>query len=199
MARAMFPRQFAEAEEAPFEVSDRGSDATTEGVRVQVEPRYMPEQSDPTGELSKGAETLLDMGSDGDEAGSGDGVAPRYVFSYRVRITNGSAGVVTLLDRHWVITDAEGGREEIRGPGVVGHRPRLRPGQSFEYESFAPLATAWGTMEGSYRFQRDPESSSPGDLFNAVVGRFYLVAEGGGEGGVGGADDGDGFDDLNAL
>ena len=159
----------------------------------------MPEQSDPTGELSKGAETLLDMGSDGDEAGSGDGVAPRYVFSYRVRITNGSAGVVTLLDRHWVITDAEGGREEIRGPGVVGHRPRLRPGQSFEYESFAPLATAWGTMEGSYRFQRDPESSSPGDLFNAVVGRFYLVAEGGGEGGVGGADDGDGFDDLNAL
>jgi hypothetical protein len=71
-----------------------------------------------------------------------------------------------LVDRHWVITDGDGYANEVRGPGVVGHQPTLAPGQAFEYESFCPLETPWGTMEGSYRFRMGdpaPEDSSGGD------------------------------------
>lgn len=186
MSEAMFPRQFVASEGPGFEVSSRGSDTMTSGVRVQVEPRYMAEHSEPGGDDSDGISLAA---GDDDESGEG-----RYVFSYRVRVTNGSDDVVTLLDRHWVITDAEGDVNEVRGPGVVGHRPRLRPGQSFEYESFCPLPTRWGTMEGTYRFQRDPVEAGPGDLFDVVVGRFYLVAEETG-GGLGD----EGFDDLGGL
>ncbi len=151
------PRLFLTSESPGFEVSPHGSDVRTNGIRVQVSPSFMPGHSNP----------------DAEPAESG-----RYVFSYRVRITNESSEVATLLDRHWVITDAEGESREVRGPGVVGHRPRLRRDQSFEYESFCPLATPWGTMEGTYRFQRDRSDSAPGELFDVAVGRFYLVADG---------------------
>lgn len=95
---------------------------------------------------------------------------PLYVFSYRIRLTNEGGEAATLESRHWIIVDANGERRDVRGPGVVGQFPRLDPGESFEYTSRCPLATSWGTMEGSYRFRR-PD----GAAFDVVVGRFFLA------------------------
>lgn len=125
----------------------RGSQAETRGVRVVVHPEFIPEQSDPK--------------------------ARQFLFSYRIRITNANPAPAKLLSRHWVIVDAHGEREEVRGPGVVGQQPRLDPGQTFEYSSFCQLRTAWGTMEGDYQFQRDD-----GSIFDVAVARFYLVSDG---------------------
>lgn len=124
----------------------RGSQTETRGVRVVVHPAFIPEQS--------------------------DAAARQFLFSYRIRITNTSAAPAKLLSRHWVIVDAHGEREEVRGPGVVGQQPRLEPGQSFEYSSFSQLRTPWGTMEGDYQFQRDD-----GSIFDVAIGRFYLVSD----------------------
>jgi ApaG protein len=142
---------------APTSRSRLGSDTVTRysgggAVRVTVEPAFEPERSDP-GE-------------------------PRFTFSYRVRITNeapengGGGPRVQLLTRRWLIVDSLGRAEEVTGEGVVGRLPELGPGESFEYASWAPLRTPWGTMEGSYRFRIDS-----GEVFTAAVGRFYLAAE----------------------
>ena len=93
----------------------------------------------------------------------------RYVFKYTIRIINDGNASARLLSRHWIVIDANGRREEIDGPGVVGEHPHLKPGESFEYQSFCPLGTPWGTMEGSYRMRRDN-----GDTFEATIPRFYL-------------------------
>ena len=77
--------------------------------------------------------------------------------------------VAQLLTRHWIIIDAEGNQEEVRGPGVVGQTPTLAPGEGFKYTSYCPLPTPWGTMEGSYRMQRPS-----GEVFDAKIARFYL-------------------------
>jgi ApaG protein len=120
------------------------SDVTTHGVRVGATAFFLPEHSDPEED--------------------------RYVFGYTVVIANNSDHPVQLLSRHWIIIDATGHREEVRGPGVVGQKPRLEPGQAFKYQSFCPLSTPWGTMEGTYQM-RDEE----GARFEVSIGRFYLM------------------------
>jgi ApaG protein len=96
--------------------------------------------------------------------------ARQYFFAYTVRIANEGSTVVQLRSRHWVITDSTGHVQEVRGPGVVGEQPTLAPGQHFEYTSGCMLATARGTMEGSYQMVRDD-----GGQFDAQVAPFDLA------------------------
>ena len=119
------------------------SEATTRGVKVEVESNYLPEKSDPR--------------------------SGRWFFSYDIRISNRSDDVVQLLHRHWIITDANGKIEEVRGPGVIGEQPVMAPGESFEYTSFCPLGTPFGTMEGSYEMVAED-----GTRFWAKIGQFTL-------------------------
>jgi ApaG protein len=106
-----------------------GSNAVTQGVRVVVQPRFIPEESDPANH--------------------------QYIFGYQVRITNEGTAAVRLISRQWWIVDARGRGHEVRGDGVVGQQPRLRAGESHEYSSYCPLPTPWGTMEGTYQLRRD--------------------------------------------
>ena len=76
--------------------------------------------------------------------------ADRYVFAYHITVRNTGKVAAQLLSRHWVITDAEGAVQEVRGEGVIGQQPELRPGESFEYTSGCSIATPVGTMKGSY-------------------------------------------------
>jgi ApaG protein len=101
------------------------SDATTRGIRVQVQSFYDEERSDPQESY--------------------------YFFAYQVRISNLGAETAQLLSREWIITDANGQVQRVQGPGVVGEQPILAPGEAFEYTSFCPLPTPVGTMQGSYR------------------------------------------------
>ena len=121
-----------------------GSETTTDGVRVRVEPQFHPEESSP-------------------ESGF-------WFFSYRVEIINEGDRAVRLVSRHWVIEDAMGHEEHVRGPGVVGQQPFLQPGESFEYRSACPLPTSMGTMKGSYRMLL-PD----GEHFDAEIAAFTLV------------------------
>jgi len=121
------------------------SSTITEGIRVRAEAAYMPEHSSP-----------------GDE---------RYFFSYRIVIVNEGDSPAQLISRHWIIIDSHGKQTEVRGPGVVGHTPRLEAGEDFEYTSFCPLTTDFGTMEGSYQMRRDD-----GETFDVKIGRFYLAS-----------------------
>lgn len=121
------------------------SERVTQRIRIRVEPAYEPAHSRP-----------------GDD---------RFVFSYRVRISNESERRVQLVDRRWLIIDADGERELVEGEGVVGQQPVLEPGQSHAYSSWCPLPTRWGTMEGSYGF-----IAEPGGSLRAAIGRFYLIA-----------------------
>ncbi len=120
------------------------SDTTTEGIRVGATAFYLPEESDPKQD--------------------------RYVFGYRVVIVNQGQESVQLVSRHWIIIDADGHREEVKGAGVVGQTPTLEPGQGFKYTSFCPLSTEWGSMEGTYQMRR-----ADGKLFEARIGRFFLA------------------------
>ena len=86
-----------------------------------------------------------------------------------ITITNEGTAPAKLLSRHWIITDATGGVEEVRGDGVVGHQPRLSPGESFEYTSGSILKTPVGTMQGSYEFVDDE-----GKRFEAPISVFSL-------------------------
>lgn len=119
------------------------SQATTSGIRVEVEARYVPERSQPDEE--------------------------KWFFAYRVRITNHAEETVQLVSRHWIISDANGRREEVRGPGVVGQQPVLEPGQTFEYTSFCPLGTSFGTMQGTYQM-----ITREGRTFDAEIAPFTL-------------------------
>jgi ApaG protein len=120
------------------------SDTTTHGVRIQVKSAYLPDRSAP------------------DEG--------RYLFAYRVRISNVGTETVQLLSREWIITDSDGDVETVRGPGVVGEQPVLDPGQSFEYTSFCPLPTAIGAMHGTYQMV-----SASGETFDAEIAPFSLA------------------------
>ena len=93
----------------------------------------------------------------------------RYVFAYTITITNHDQTPSQLLNRHWVITDAAGEVEEVRGAGVVGEQPRLAPGESFEYTSGAILKTPVGAMHGEYEFIDDN-----GQLFEVPIPAFSL-------------------------
>ena len=93
----------------------------------------------------------------------------RYVFAYTISIRNTGEVAARLLDRHWIITDANGRVEEVRGDGVVGEQPHLNPGENFEYTSGAILETAVGTMRGSYQMLADD-----GRRFDATIAPFTL-------------------------
>jgi len=93
----------------------------------------------------------------------------RYVFAYTITITNNGASPSQLLRRHWVITDAVGETEEVRGEGVIGKQPRLRPGESFQYTSGAILRTPVGAMHGEYEFEDEQ-----GRLFDVPIPPFSL-------------------------
>jgi ApaG protein len=95
--------------------------------------------------------------------------AGRYVFSYTIRIANDGSVAARLISRHWIITDANGKVEEVRGDGVVGEQPWLRPGEDFHYTSGAVLETSIGTMRGSYHMRADD-----GSHFDAAIPQFTL-------------------------
>jgi ApaG protein len=124
------------------------SEAVTRHVRVQVDCRFSSERSDPA--------------------------RREYFFLYTVRITNDGTEAVQLLNRHWIITNAHGRIEEVRGPGVVGQQPRLGPGESFEYTSGCPLDTPFGSMRGTYELV----ASDRGERFDIEIAPFALREEG---------------------
>ncbi|MBI3902238.1 MAG: Co2+/Mg2+ efflux protein ApaG [Nitrosomonadales bacterium] len=93
----------------------------------------------------------------------------RFVFAYTITLTNYSDTTVKLLGRHWIITDANHHVQEVRGQGVVGEQPVLKPKQSFEYTSGTVLATQVGTMSGSYRM-----AAEDGAEFDAPIPQFVL-------------------------
>src|SRR5262245_34186374 len=120
------------------------SDTTTRGIRVEVHSTYIPERSSPPED--------------------------EFFFTYHVRVSNVGPETAQLVAREWVITDADGEVERVKGPGVVGHQPVLPPGGSFEYTSYCPLRTSVGTMHGSYQMVTDK-----GDQFDAVIAPFTLA------------------------
>jgi ApaG protein len=126
-------------------VTESTSSAITEGIRVRVQSLYLPDQSSPRDD--------------------------RYMFAYTITISNESTRTAQLRTRHWIITDARGTVEEVRGDGVVGEQPRLAPGQSFQYTSGCVLTTPVGTMHGTYRMWRDD-----GTFFDAVIAPFSLAS-----------------------
>ena len=104
------------------------SNTLTRGVRIIVQPRYVPEQSAPE--------------------------ASQFLFAYHITIRNEGTQTVQLMTRHWRITDGRGMVNFVDGDGVVGEQPLLRPGQSHDYVSGCPLTTPQGSMEGHYTFRR---------------------------------------------
>mgnify|MGYP001216159821 CR=1 FL=1 len=118
--------------------------AVTEGIRISVTSEYVAAQSVPR--------------------------SKRYVFAYTVKIENEGTSVAQLRTRHWVITDGNGKVEEVRGPGVVGQQPTLKPGEHFEYTSGCVLETPRGTMHGSYQMRR-----GDGSEFDAAIAPFDLL------------------------
>lgn len=116
-------------------------------IRVEVESSYLEEQSEP------------------DER--------RYVFSYTITIRNEGTLAAKLLTRHWIITDADGRVQEVRGDGVVGEQPRIQPGQGFRYSSGAVIETPVGSMQGSYQMVDDA-----GARFDAPIPAFRLAIPG---------------------
>ncbi|HKC55301.1 MAG TPA: Co2+/Mg2+ efflux protein ApaG [Vicinamibacterales bacterium] len=122
----------------------RTSDTTTRGVRIEVQSFYMPERSAPKDS--------------------------QYLFEYHVRISNVGTETAQLISREWIITNADGEVERVKGPGVVGEQPILTPGASFEYRSFCPLKTSVGSMHGSYQMV-----TAGGDRFDAIISPFTLA------------------------
>ena len=95
--------------------------------------------------------------------------AGRYVFAYTIQIRNSGSVAAQLVSRHWIITDAQGLVQEVRGMGVVGAQPRLKPGESFEYTSGTSIATPVGTMRGAYQMVAED-----GTRFEAPIPEFTL-------------------------
>ena len=102
-------------------------------------------------------------------ADQSDEAAGRYVFAYTITITNAGSVPAQLISRHWIITDANEKTQEVRGLGVVGEQPLLKPRESFEYTSGTAIATGVGTMRGSYRMV-----ASDGYEFDAPIEQFTL-------------------------
>ena len=122
----------------------RTSDTTTRGIRIEVQSTYMPERSAPSD--------------------------AQYLFEYHVRISNVGSETAQLISREWIITNADGEVERVKGPGVVGEKPVLTPGTSFEYRSFCPLKTSVGSMQGSYQMV-----TANGEQFDAMISPFTLA------------------------
>ena len=113
-------------------------------ISIGVETTYIAEQSEPA--------------------------ADRYVFAYTVTITNAGSIAAKLINRHWVITDANGKVQEVRGAGVVGEQPHLKPGESFRYTSGTVIETPVGSMQGDYEMLADD-----GESFLAPIAPFSLA------------------------
>ena len=103
-------------------------------------------------------------------ADQSDESAERYVFAYTITIRNSGNATAQLISRHWIITDARGQVQEVRGLGVVGAQPTLRPGESFEYTSGTSIATPVGTMRGTYQM-----AGEDGSRFDAAIPEFTLA------------------------
>ena len=119
-------------------------------LRVEVSPKFLPEQSAPA-----------------------QGI---YSFSYTITLSNSGEVPAQLISRHWIITDASGQVEQVKGLGVVGHQPLLGPGESFQYTSGTRLKTPTGSMRGSFFCVAED-----GERFEAVVPAFALRASGAGD------------------
>jgi ApaG protein len=117
--------------------------ATTRGIKVSVAPTYLETRSSPD--------------------------SSEYVWAYRVIIENQGQETVQLLSRHWMITNARGELTEVKGPGVVGEQPVLKPGERFEYTSGAPLNTPSGMMGGAYQMETER-----GERFDIEIPTFSL-------------------------
>jgi ApaG protein len=117
---------------------------TTSGIRVQVTTTYLADRSSPR--------------------------EGQFLFAYTIKISNVGGETAQLVSRHWIITDAEGEVQEVRGAGVVGEQPVLEPGMTYEYTSYCPLKTNVGTMQGSYTMVR-PD----GEQFEARIAPFTLA------------------------
>jgi ApaG protein len=116
-------------------------------IRVDVETNYVEEQSDPK--------------------------ERRFVFAYTITLRNEGQLPAKLLTRHWIITDADGKVQEVRGDGVVGEQPHLKPGQGFRYSSGTMIATPVGAMQGTYQMMADD-----GERFDAPIPPFRLAMPG---------------------
>lgn len=112
-------------------------------ISINVKTTYLDEQSDPS--------------------------ADRYVFAYTITIANNGTVAAQLISRHWIITDANNVTQEVKGLGVVGEQPLLRPGENFEYTSGTAMATPVGTMQGSYQMVAED-----GNKFDAEIPLFTL-------------------------
>ena len=117
---------------------------TENNITVEVETTYVEGQSEPDDE--------------------------RYVFSYTITIRNEGEQPAKLLSRHWIITDAHGNIQEVKGEGVVGEQPHLNPGEGFQYTSGAMISTPVGSMRGTYQMVADD-----GDQFDAEIPAFTLA------------------------
>ena len=98
-----------------------------------------------------------------------DAKAERYVFTYTITIRNEGSMAAQLLTRHWVITNADGKTQEVRGDGVIGEQPTIKPGNTFQYTSGTMLETPVGSMYGSYQMRTDD-----GTTFDAKIEPFTL-------------------------
>lgn len=114
-------------------------------IDIEVQPVFIAEQSDPG--------------------------KNHYVFSYTVTIRNSGSTPAKLLTRHWVITDGDGQIQEVKGDGVIGEQPHLKPGEGFQYTSGTFMNTPFGTMHGSYQMIADT-----GETFDAPIPSFQLAA-----------------------
>lgn len=117
--------------------------ANTRGIAVSVQPTYLETESSPE--------------------------SSQYFWAYHIVIENQGHETVQLLSRHWMISNARGELNEVKGPGVVGEQPILKPGESFEYTSGAPLNTPSGMMGGAYQMK-----SESGELFDIEIPTFSL-------------------------
>jgi len=125
--------------------------AVTRGIRVEASARLVPPPQ---------ARSYLAASAEGSVA----------LYTFRVRITNQGAVPARLLERHLIILDGDGVRQDVAGEGVIGQKPHLKPGETFVYDSYCHLATTWGTLEGSYTFADDT-----GERFPVMIPRFLLT------------------------
>lgn len=120
------------------------AEQTPHNITVKVETQFVETQSEPDND--------------------------RYVFSYTITIRNEGSEPAQLLSRHWIITDANGSIQEVKGEGVVGEQPHLNPGEGFQYTSGTMIATPVGSMQGTYHMLSDN-----GEMFEAEIPSFTLA------------------------
>jgi len=123
------------------------SEAITQGIQIRVQSEYLEQESSPDNK--------------------------QYVFAYHVTLINQSDETVQLISRHWIINNADGKKEEVKGMGVIGQQPVIPPGETFTYSSFCPLETPVGSMYGTYQMLNED-----GEEFDAKIAPFTLAVPG---------------------